>query len=337
MSAEALEAANLWVSLDPENVEARQLLTALLVKGGEAGSALDHLERILESEGQTANGFMVVAGLLSREQDKRVALDLMKQLVEKRKDNPDAYFALSHLALRLNEYQEATAAVERALELKPNWDAASQQYARVLVVQGKTVAAMDYLNRLIAKQPDSMGHRLFYARLLMEQERLPEAYEQFKIITKHQPENEDSLFALGFIGLQLNQLEDAEKYLLQLKKIGNRGYEVNYYLGRLEELKGDTQAAQQWYGSITQGEHYVNAQIRIIALISQEGNLEKAQALIQDLKSERPAQKLRLDLVEGEILIEHGKYREAMDLYNQALLEVPENSDLLYARSMVAE
>ena len=74
MPREALEAANLWVEIDPESIEARQLLSALLVKGGESGSAIDHLERILESENESANGFMVVAGLLSRERDKALAL-----------------------------------------------------------------------------------------------------------------------------------------------------------------------------------------------------------------------------------------------------------------------
>ena len=338
MTTEALKAAELWVEVDPENVEARQLLTALLVKGGESGSALDHLEHILESEGESGNGFRVVASLLSRERDKSVALGLMKQLVEKHNHNPEAYLALSHLAVRLGEYEEAQTAVNRALELKPKWETAFLQYVRIQVTQGKNVQALESLKQAIEEQPDSIEYRHFYARLLMDQERMQEAYEQFKVIVEKQPENEDSLFALGFIGLQLNYLDEAENYFVRLKQNGGgRGYEISYYLGRLEELRGNIEKARRWYGSITQGEHFINAQIRIIALTSQEGDLEKARIMIQELKSVRPAQKLRLDLVEGEILIDHEKYEEAMALYNKALEDVPENADLLYARSMVAE
>ena len=337
MQKEALEAANLWVGVDPENIAARQLLTALLVKGGESGSAVDHLERIIDSETAPGDGFMAVASLLSRERDKDVALSLMNQLVAKRDNEPNAYLALSHLALRLGEHGEALAALERALELKPGWQAATVQRARVLVGQGEASQAADYLMGLIKKQPDVSAYRLFYARLLMEQERLPEAYEQFKAASKLQPSNEDALFALGFIGLQLNHLDDAEVYLLKLKKIGNRGYEVNYYLGRLEELRDNPQAARQWYGSIAQGEHFMNAQIRIVVLTAQDGDLAGARALVQKLKSQRPAQKLRMDLVEGEVLVGEGEYEEAMKVYNKALLDAPENTDLLYARSMVAD
>lgn len=337
MGKEALEAANLWVDIDPDNVEARQLLTALLVKGGESGSALDHLERILEGENKSGKPFMVVASLLSRERDKDLALDLMTQLVEKRSDNPDAYFALSHLALRLGVHDKALDAVQRSLQLKPDWQEASLHQARILLAQGNTAQVVALLEELIFDHPEDPEYRIFYARLLMEQERLADAYVQFKKVAEQQPDNDDALFALGFIGLQLDRLDEAEEALLKLKKTGARGYEVNYYLGRLEELRDNSQAAQQWYSSITQGEYFVNAQIRIIALVAQDGDLEKALDMVAQLKRQRPAQKLRLDLVEGEILVEAGKYQEAMELYNQALIEVPDNTDLLYARSMVAE
>ncbi len=337
MQSEALDAANLWVKLDPENASARQLLTAILVKGGESEAAIEHLERIIDTEAESEEGFTVVADLLSRERDKQVALGLMKQLVAKHSDNPNAFLALSRLALRLGEYDEALLALERTLELKPDWQAATMQRARVLVAQGDLAQALEYLGRLTKKYPDTAAYRIFYARLLMEQERLPEAYEQFKAVSELQPENEDALFALGFIGLQLNKLDEAEANLLKLKKVGGRGYEVNYYLGRLEEMRGDQQAARRWYSSIAQGEHYMNAQIRIVVLMAQEGDLAGARALIQDLKRQRPAQKLRLALVEGEILIEQGDYHEALAIYNEALKDVPENTDLLYARSMVAD
>lgn len=336
MSSEALEAANLWVELEPDSIEARQLLTALLVKGGESGSAIDHLERILANEGKS-NGFMVVAGLLSRERDKELALNLMKQLVEKRADNPEAQYALSQLALRLGEHNEALAAVQRALELKPGWESASLHQARILIAQSKQTQALEYLDKLISDHPKNTDFRLFYARLLVEQERLADAYEQFKEVAEQQPQHEDALFSLGFIGLQLNKLEDAEKYLLRLKKTGDRGYEVHYYLGRLEEMRDNSDEAKRWYSSITQGEYYMNAQIRIIAIMAMNGELDGALQRVSKLKSQRPAHKLRLDLVEGEILVEGGKYEEAMAVYDSALEEVPENTDLLYARSMVAD
>ncbi|TPW12899.1 MAG: Uncharacterized protein FD130_1671 [Halothiobacillaceae bacterium] len=69
-------------------------------------------------------------------------------------------------------------------------------------------------------------------------------------------------------------------------------------------------------------------------MITARTDLEAARARLSTLKTQRPAQKLRLYLVEGEILTEHEKYTEALQVYSEALVEVPDNADLLYVRAM---
>ncbi len=334
----ALSAAQLWVELDPKNDEARQLLIALYIRTGDVDAALEHMERVLDSnESEADGGFMIVAGLLSRERDKRAALDLMQRLVNRHQDNTDALFALSHLALRLGENKAASGAIDQVLLLKKDWIPAVLQKARVLTALGQSNATLSFLEQQIKRSPNVVDYRLFYARQLADDGRMPDALLQFKKIDKLQPDTEEVIFAIGYIALQLGHIDDAESYFLQLKNSGNRIFEVDYYLGRLEEERGNNAQAKKRYSAISEGEHYINAQIRIIVITAREGDIDNARALINAIKAQRPSQTLRLSLVEGEVLIDVEDYEAAFSVYNEALKEFPDNADLLYARSMVAD
>ena len=334
----ALSAAKLWAEVDPENLEARQLLTALYIRVDQPDEALVHIEKILASSQESSeNGFMVVAGLLSREKDKRSALDLMRRFTDKRKTNPNAFYAYSHLAGRLGEWKIAEEAADQALALRPGWNQAVIQKAHILRSQGKMPQALEFMRQAVEATPASTDYRLVYARMLADEERLPEAYDQFIALNRLQPENDDALFALGFLALELGRLAEAEQYMTDLKRRGTRGEEVDYYMGRLAEEKGDDEAAKKWYGSITEGDHYINAQVRIIAIRARQNDLTGARAMLDSLRTQRPGQKLRLYLVEGELLAGAEQFAEAFELYTKALEEFADNADVLYARAMVAE
>lgn len=334
----ALSAAQLWVDLAPDNDEARQLLIALYVRTGNVNAALEHMERVLDGnklEGK--GGFMIVAGLLSRERDKRAALDLMQRLVDRRKDNADALFALSHLALRLGENEAASKAIDQVLVLKKDWADAILQKARILTTLGQSATALSFLEKNIKRSPDTIDYRLFYARQLADDGRMGDALVQFKKIDKLQPDMEEIVFAIGYLALQLGHIDYAENYFLQIKNKGSRAFEVDYYLGRLEEERGNNAQAKNWYSAISEGEYYINSQIRIIVITAREGDIDNARALINAIKTQRPSQRLRLSLVEGEVLMDAEDYEAAFTVYNKALKEYPDNADLLYARSMVAD
>lgn len=335
---EAQAAGELWVALDPNNIEARQSLAALYIKDGRTEQAVAHIEKILaNTDAGTDNGFMVIASLLSREKDKRVALDVMRNLVATRPGNVDALNAYSHLAARLGELGEAASAIDKVLAIDPDSSAAIVQKSRILQAQGKTAQTSAFLQDVIKRHPNTAEYRLVYARMLADEDRFEDAYVQFEKLNEITPGNDDVVFALGFLALQLGRLDDAEKYLRTLVDRGGRGSEVMYYLGRLEEDRGDVVKAKRWYGQIKDGEHYINAQIRIVILKARAGDLNSARAHLDALKAQRPAHRLRLLLVEGEVLVEAEKYKDAMTLYNGALSEFADNADLLYARAMVAE
>jgi tetratricopeptide (TPR) repeat protein len=331
-------AADMWVRFDPENIEARQMLAILLIRKGDTESALAHLSHILLSSKEMQDkNFFLIAGLLTREKDKKRALQVMQQLLESHADNAHAQYAYSSLAEQAGEYELASQAAQRALALNPGWPQATVQYARVLQHQGKTQQSLGIMKAAVDDHPRDVTLRLAYARLLVDAQQLKEARKEFAVLAEQVPDNPDILFALGILTMQAEDLDSAERYFLRLAKTGKRSSEAYFYLGQIAERQDQDLVASRWYSAVAQGEHYIDAQSRIAHLLARHGDIKAARQHLQETTVSNQVQRIRLLLTESDILSEAGQYPEAMTLLNESLAGDPQNTELLYARSLVAE
>jgi len=334
----ALLAAKLWVDIDPANLAARQAISAAYIRSGEPEAALEHLEYVLSRESDDSErGFMIVASLLSREQDLQSALTVMERLVESHQQNYAAWYAYAHLASRANMLDKADAGIKRSLHLKPDNASAIILQTRIMQLSGNQEGAMAYLGRQVEAMPNETLLHLTYARQLVDSGAYEEAFAQYKIVINQAPDDVDVLFALGLLALQLDQYESAYDYLDRARNTGMRVDDARFYLGQLEELRGNMDAAIEHYGYVSRGDNLVEARIRQAVLVSQAGDLDRARDYLYSLHVSAPAQRQRIFLVEGDLLRGAERYAEAMALFHHALEELPGNIPLLYARSLVAE
>lgn len=334
----ALEAAKLWVDLDDKNLEAREAITAAYIRNGDPDAALEQMENILSLSSEDPDqAFMMLASLLSREQDLKTALLVMKRFIEKRKDNPAALYAFSHLAVRAGELDDALNTVDSILKLKPDWVNAIMLRARILQLQDKQHQAIEYLASAVKKYPNDQNLRITYARLLVEAQNYEEAVPQYEKVAKQSPDNGEVLFTLGLLKLQLNQIDDAERYLNHAKELDIRSNDVNFYLARIQELRENYKKAIEYYSFVKGGENYFEARTRIAILTAHEGDIAEGRSQLHILEKQFPSQFERLILIEGEILREAERYEDAMAVYNEGLKEKPDSKGILYARAIVAE
>lgn len=335
----AADAANLWTSLSPDNIEGHQILTTLLVKEGDQEGAVKALEEVLSSDEAKEDNtrYLMIIRLLGREQNRELAMNVVGQYLEKYPSDGSALFAYSQLALRATKFDIAESAVEELLTLKPNWVQAIVLKSRILRATNRDEAAKQFLKKEIAKQGKDSELRIAYGRILVDAEQLEEAYTQFQKVLKLEPENSDIAFTAGLIALRLEKLDDAKEYFLELNHKAVRVNETAYYLGRTEEARENDERAIYWYSAVSRGDNYLNAKIRGALLKARGGDVDGARALLGAVQAANPGQRMRLYLAEGEILRDVELYEEALKVYNQALEEVPGNTELLYARAMVSE
>ncbi len=213
----ALEAAELWTEISPEEEQVRQVYGALLLRSGRLEEAVAQFETILATPGERADrGFDAISELLSREQNREAALDAMARLVSGRETNPHALFAYAKLAARAGEVEKALELLERLLDIDNEHAAGSVLYARLLQQRGNLSDALDALAQTLETTPSAQAVRMTYARLLIEARRFDEARVQFERVLADDPENLDVRYALGLLLLQTNRPEDARAQFLGL-------------------------------------------------------------------------------------------------------------------------
>ncbi len=337
----ALEAAQVWAKLEPDNLEAQQVTAALLVRTGQPDAALVHFEKILASTRDTENaerrGFMLIVALLSKERDKQAAMAVMDKLLASRQKNPSARYAYAHLALLVGELDRAAANIDKTLALQPDWIDAHLLQANILIRQGHNAEALKKLAAATERYPDKIRLRLYYARKLIDEKKYEQAREQFSEVLEREPAHADALYAMGLLGLQVRKLDEAQASFEKLLETGKRTDEASYYLGELYEIKKQPQQAINYYSKVKKNPQHIEAQIRIAALLAKEGKLEAARGHLHRIQAPTLEVQLRLYLAEGELLRVAGQIDEAFELYTQALEQMPANASLLYARALIAE
>ncbi|MHB1240924.1 MAG: tetratricopeptide repeat protein [Gammaproteobacteria bacterium] len=336
--AVGLKATERWLALEPDNLTAREVAAVLALRAGQEQEALAQLDRLVAAPGAAGQlAFARAVGALAGEPDKAPAIRVLKALVARHPDNAQAHLALGRVAFLARQLDLAGAEADRALVLRKDWPQAALLRAEVRIRQGDTDAAFKDLDHTVDVHPDDRGLRLAYARLLLQAGRLPAATRQFRVLLRQHPDDGDVLYALGLLSVDAGHLDDAHRYMERLLKLGQRANEAHYYLGRIAESQKDYQAAVTEYAQVDHGELRFEAQIRIAQILALGGDIPAARQRLDDLRQQYPTAALRVYLAEAQILREVKRYQDAMAVYNHALGEYPDNSDLLYGRALIAE
>ena len=336
--AAALAAARLWVELDPRNPDPHQVLAIMKLRAGDLEQSAEHLQDIFAySEGEADEKLWMIANLLGSEKDKDAVLEVMEKLVASQDSSPGALYAFAHVAARLEDLERSRELLEDTLALAPDNDNAALSYISILQRMGREQEALSWLEKKLAMNGESdFNLRMAYARLLMEVRQFGKALDQFELLVDREPENIDVLYALGLLYLQSNRLDEAETLFTKLSVQEHLTDTSNYYLGRIAEEKRLYDEAGAWYQGVYKGEHYFDAQVRLAMLLARNGQVDEARNHLQSIRSRSGQQALVIVQAEGDLLIQAGRYEEAIAVYTEAL-DDGYNPDLLYARAMAAE
>lgn len=333
-----VEMARLWVARSPQNLEAHQFLANGLMRSGKSDAAAQEFELILVALNDAKQSYIRVASQLAREKNQDAALDVMGKVAHKHADEPYALLAYAQLAARYNQTPLASDQVDAALKLKPNWPDALVLRAHIWQMQNKVDEALGiYTNALSGPLAENPNVRMAYARLLLDIKRFDEAYVQYTKLAEREPGNGDVLYATALLALQTNHFDQAEKLLLQLLKLRERTFEASYYLGQIAEKNNFAEEAMDWYDQVSSGEFYLNARLRTSALMAKQGLVEEALTKLHAITTSTPQESMQLYLMEGDIYLEAGNHQKAYDIYEKALTEMPDSTNLLYAHAIAAE
>lgn len=334
----ALEAAKIWVELDPSSVAARQTIAALLVNADRLNDARPHLEKLLASEGGSVDeAFMQLNSLLVRSSNKNAAFELVKQLAEPYPELPEAHFAVSQAAWFANHFDIALAEMKQALALRPDWEIAAIYQGRILA-RTSSASALEFYEDYLKKHPKANDTRITYARLLLAEKNYIKARDQFQQLLAENPGNADVALAVGLLSMELREYDMAESNFKRALELNYRDPGmVRFYLAGVYEKTQRIDTAMEWYRSVTAGTQYIPAQIRYAILLTKKGKTNEALQYLHQLPAANNQQRAQLIIAEAQLLRETGAYQKAFQLLSSGLEKLPDNVDLLYDRALAAE
>lgn len=278
--------------------------------------------------------------ILTKETTPHFALEIAQRLNQKYSDTPLLMLLLAKFEANLKQYDLALAHVNQLIEIDDNILDAYLVKAQVLAGLGDQKGSTQAIAVVVGKRPDDTRMRLQYARMLVQFKEFDEALKHFQILKDKMPDNENVLLSLGLLSIEINQQKQAKEYLQALLDEGYHNQQAHYYLGRIQQNQGEVMPAITNYLRVVDGEYWLDARIRAAGLLASSGQTDQALLQLESLvehQGQTESNRIKLYLAKGEVLAVAQREKEAFNLYNDALSQSPENTELLYARALIAE
>ncbi len=332
------EAVSLWLGQDFSNQTARKLAVLSALKAGDKPRAVEHVEALLKTDpAGFEKSFLELASVMQKEGKTGFIAEVLDAVSLKHPDQAMVYFVQAVLAMQMNSSDLAEQKIQQALRTQPNWDKALIFQAQLAVFSGDFNKAKRVLQNASIKYPNDSKFKKLLAQILIKAKSYEEAMQTYQALVRDDPKDNESWFALALVFLQLDKDGQAEDIFETLFDDAQWRPQAAFYLGKIEEKRGHVKKALVWYDTVSEGGAAFDASVSAISLLAKDKQFAEASSRLGLLSSKYPQQKLRILLLQSEMYSQQKQYQKAFDLLTSALVQLPDEKDLLYTRALMAE
>jgi tetratricopeptide (TPR) repeat protein len=363
---QALSAARAWRAELPESLEAHRYEIQLLIALNRAAESVEPLRSMLKitAEADRPAVIMSLPRFFVRSPDRKQVAGLLEQVLQPYANAPATRaavnVALGRAWLVAENAARALEMAQRAHALDP---AAEGPAMLALELLPATPAAEALVRGHLEARPDSHALRMMYVRVLSSSQRYADAIAQLELLTARQPEVAAPFITLGALHLELKQPREAivalQRYVELAQKQppaadphaaaadddedaptagADRGLTQAWLmLAQAAEQQKDFKGAEAWLKKVDNPQRALEVLSRRASLMAKQGKLKDARELIRKAP-ERSAEDVRAKLMaEVQLLRDAKLWGDANGLLTSANVKYPNDVDLLYEQSMMAE
>lgn len=342
---EALAAIRLWRELAPESDEATQYYLGFAVVNDDLSDAEAIFAQRLKAAPAASRGLAMfqMQQFMLRAKDKTAAFGLQQRVLAPYDDMLESHLILAQGAFAINDTTRARAEADKALAIKPDSELAVLTMAQV---SNDIEAASKVLTAFLEKYPKAREVRAAYARILVDSKQVEPARQQFLILLKDQPDNIATLYALGVMAMQTNDMPGAEKYFTRFVTVMDDHPDderdpskVLMILAQIAEQRGDIDGAYKWLEKVDNADEkiYLAARMKMATLTARKGDIDGARKQLSTLTPADPADQAQIFQTDAQLLRDAGDTRAAYTVLENAVKRYPDNPDLLYDFALIAE
>ena len=329
-------ASGRWAMLDPASLDARELAAGSRLREGDYVGAEYQLAKILElTASDQVQGWRVVIALLAPANDQVRANKVLENLLRdfEAETNVDALFARSQFTARSGELEKAVEFIDRAIALEPARADLLAWSGRLAMNMNDGELALDRYRQAWETDKADPQIAMSYAELLKRNGNL----DGGQAILAQLPDSPDMRFARIVFALDGGDKENAE--LLYRGFFGDRyaGIEnAAFHAAQAAELLEHTRDAIDWYQQV-EGEDLLRATMRQAFLLAGLGEVDKARNLVVQLRIQTDKGiRSQSYQAEAQILQDAGRGEEALQVLNDALTSLADDTGLRYMRALIA-
>ena len=334
----ATEMARLWLDVEPTSKRAQQMLASVMIQSNQLDELAPNLIRMLELEKDALpENLLGLNRMFARNSDRQAVFKLIDKVCLPFFGIPEAHYAVSMAASSAGIYERALSEIQRALELRPDWEMAALLEAQLLSRESPA-KAISFLQDFVVRNPGARDLQLNLARVLIAEKRYTEARQYFDQLLKDYPDKPEVVYSVALLALQQNDFVLAERLLKKMLTLDIPDKNpINYYLGQIAEEGKHNDEALAYYAKVGAGEHYFSALFRSAHVLASQGQLEAARKLLSETKTATPEEEVQVAITEASLLREAKQPQAAFELLDQLLAKQPEQPDLLYETALLAE
>ena len=331
-----LEMALLWVDTSPDDPEAHKAALQAYLNQGDALTALTHASWLYQYHNDLDSLLLVTTTTFDSPSQIASLIDSVKKLPFSREKQAITHLLTAVLEQKLGQLKEAERDARAFLAAVPADQRGLLLLSQLLHQQNRSDESIELLINALKDKPNNRPLRLQYARFLATNTP-KKAIAQFEILRDDNPKDQEVNFLLALMQLSHGDITDAENLFEQASAKPSLRSDAQYHLGAISEQKGDISGAMTRYTQVRFGRNYIAAASRLSALLAKHRSMSQAQQYLQRMRSSQPTQAVILFQVESNLLLNAQKPSQALVVLSSGLDYFPNDPQLLYARSMVAE
>ena len=334
----ALEAAETWSELDPKSIPAHRLILLMRVRSEDVDASVEEVRHLIRLKDPDLENTMIeLAHWLASDKPRDVGLDILGQMADRLPKVAELQLAMAFLASESGVPGVAEERVAAALRLRPSWSRALMLKAQLDLQAGHVKSAKVALESARRSDPSNPRLGLLYGQFLARTGDFRAAERELARLSERDPSNSEVRFALASVWLELGELERARKEFDYLAAEPRWQAQAQFSIALIDARAGRTEQALREFERIKEGPLAFDARFNEISALIALGRTSEARERLAKARKDFPEERLRLYLVEAELLVKMRQVEVAFNLLSEGVEALPGQLELLYSRALLGE
>lgn len=334
----AIEPAVIWAKAAPKNLEAQITTAALYIRLDKVKEAVPYLRQAeIENPEEALQYYLVLFRQLQKDNDNKRVIQALEQLTQIEPKIASAQLALGEIYLYSGDNKKALAMSEAALKISPDLVTAMQLYTEALFRNQGKEEAKRYIDKAVAGHPEDTLLRQYYAQFLLDNGYDADAQKQIEHIVDNPKLTSDELLQFARMCIQAQWFDLAEKILNRSSQMPESKDVSFYFLARVSEMKNLPEEAIAQFQQVLTGPFHVLSQVRASVLLTDKKRYDEALTVLSRTQPNDETDSKQILLAKIDVLNRSKHFKESLVLINENISLLPDDVELLYARSLVAD